>query len=111
MFDLESDAGETKNLWNEPDAQDIAKALLKELLTFHLESTMKTRNLRRLTVSPKQIWQFKSLFLGYSDKENISKGCCVLKEPRRLNAKIDFVDLVAADTTRPKTVPIPETRC
>ena len=29
------------------------QSLLKELLTFHLESTMKTRNLRRLTVSPK----------------------------------------------------------
>lgn len=53
LFDLESAAGETKNLWSEPDAQEIKQSLLQELLTFHLESTMKTRNLRRLTVSPK----------------------------------------------------------
>ena len=44
-----------------------------------------------------------------SDKENISKGCCVPQRAQTSNAKIDFVDLVAADTTRPKTVPIPET--
>jgi formylglycine-generating enzyme required for sulfatase activity len=44
-----------------------------------------------------------------SDRENISKGCCVPQRAKTYNAKIDFVDLVAADTTRPKTVPIPET--
>ena len=44
-----------------------------------------------------------------SDKENISKGCCVPQRAQTSNAKIDFVDLVAADTTRPKTVHLPET--
>lgn len=44
-----------------------------------------------------------------SDRENISKGCCVPQRAKTYNAKIDFVDLVAADITRPKTVPIPQT--
>ena len=54
LFDLGSAAGETKNLWNAPEAQAIKQSLLQEMLTFHIESTVKTRNTRRLTVSPKE---------------------------------------------------------
>ena len=45
---------ETKNLWNAPKAQAIKQLLLQEMLAFHIESIVKTRNTRRLTVSPKE---------------------------------------------------------
>jgi arylsulfatase A-like enzyme len=54
LFDLGSAEGETKNLWNAPEAQAIKQLLLQEMLTFHIESIVKTRNTRRLTVSPKE---------------------------------------------------------
>ncbi|MEX0348067.1 MAG: sulfatase [Paracoccaceae bacterium] len=53
LFDLTSEAGETKNLWDSPEAAEIKGNLLQTLLEFHVESTVHTRNTRRLIVSPK----------------------------------------------------------
>lgn len=52
LFDLESPAGETKNLWDDPASAEIKQALLNRMLEFHIESTVHTRNARRLIVSP-----------------------------------------------------------
>jgi hypothetical protein len=52
LFDLESPAGETKNLWEDPASAEIKQALLNRMLEFHIESTVHTRNARRLIVSP-----------------------------------------------------------
>lgn len=52
LFDLESPAGETKNLWDDPASAEIKQALLNRMLEFHIESTVRTRNARRLIVSP-----------------------------------------------------------
>lgn len=52
LFDLESLAGETKNLWDDPASAEIKQALLNRMLEFHIESTVHTRNARRLIVSP-----------------------------------------------------------
>ena len=52
LFDLTSEAGETKNLWDDPASADIKQSLLQQMLEFHIESTVQTRNARRLIVSP-----------------------------------------------------------
>jgi len=43
---------ETKNLWNDPDSAEIKQDLLRRILEFHIESTVQTRDARRLIVSP-----------------------------------------------------------
>lgn len=52
LFDLDSEAGETKNLWDDPASAQIKQNLLLQMLEFHIESTVHTRNARRLIVSP-----------------------------------------------------------
>ena len=52
LFDLVNDPGERRNLWDDPAAAGIKQDLLNALLEFHVESTMQTRNARRLIVSP-----------------------------------------------------------
>lgn len=52
LFDLESEAGETRNLWNVPEALEVKQNLMLTLMEFHVESALQTRNARRLIVSP-----------------------------------------------------------
>ncbi len=52
LFDLLSKEGETRNLWNEPSSAEIKQSLLQQILEFHIESTVHTRDARRLIVSP-----------------------------------------------------------
>ena len=52
LFDLSSNNGETKNLWNDPASADIKQCLLQRMLEFYIESTVQTRDARRLIVSP-----------------------------------------------------------
>ena len=52
LFDLKSAEGETKNLWSAPEAAGVKQDLLNAMLDFHIESTIQTRNARRLIVSP-----------------------------------------------------------
>ncbi len=52
LFDLTSAAGETVNLWDDPASAEVKDALLRRMLEFHIESTVHTRNARRLIVSP-----------------------------------------------------------
>lgn len=52
LFDLESEAGETRNLWNVPEAFEVKQNLMLTLMEFHVESALQTRNARRLIVSP-----------------------------------------------------------
>ena len=52
LFDLTSEAGETKNLWSDPASSEVKQNLLQRMLEFHIESTVHTRNARRLIVSP-----------------------------------------------------------
>jgi arylsulfatase A-like enzyme len=59
LFDLKRDPGERVNLWDAPEAAEVKQALLGELLEFHIESTVQTRNARHLIVSPpgEAAWQ------------------------------------------------------
>lgn len=52
LFDLVADPGERKNLWSDPKAGDVKQDLLNTMLNFHIESTLKTNNARRLIVAP-----------------------------------------------------------
>ena len=52
LFDLLSKEKETKNLWNDPDSAEIKQDLLRRILEFHIDSTVQTRDARRLIVSP-----------------------------------------------------------
>ena len=52
LFDLSSIDGETKNLWDDPASADIKQGLLQRMLEFYIESTVQTRDARRLIVSP-----------------------------------------------------------
>ena len=52
LFDLTSEAGETRNLWNDAFASETKQDLLNRMLEFHIESTVHTCNARRLLVSP-----------------------------------------------------------
>ena len=52
LFDLSSNESETKNLWNDPQSATIKQRLLLRILEFYIESTVKTRDARRLIVSP-----------------------------------------------------------
>ena len=52
LFDLLSEDGETKNLWDDPSSAEIKRNLLQQILEFHIESTVHTRDARRLIVSP-----------------------------------------------------------
>mgnify|MGYP001823992218 CR=1 FL=1 len=52
LFDLDSEACETKHLWDDPASAQIKQNLLLQMLEFHIESTVHTRNARRLIVSP-----------------------------------------------------------
>lgn len=54
LFDLTSEAGETKNLWHAPEAAKVKQDLMHALLEFHIESVVQTRNARRLIVSPRE---------------------------------------------------------
>jgi len=47
------------NLWDDPVHAADKQALLGELLDFHVESTLRTRNARHLIVSPpgEHAWQ------------------------------------------------------
>jgi arylsulfatase len=52
LFDLVADPGERRNLWNNPEAGGVKQDLLNAMLEFHLESTVQTKNARRLIVGP-----------------------------------------------------------
>ena len=52
LFDLTSEAGETRNLWNDAFASETKQDLLNRMLKFHIESAVHTCNARRLIVSP-----------------------------------------------------------
>ena len=52
LFDLLSNDSETKNLWDDPASTDIKQGLLQRMLEFYIESTVQTRDARRLIVSP-----------------------------------------------------------
>ena len=52
LFDLLSKDGETKNLWDDPSYASIKQSLLQRMLEFYIESTVQTRDARRLIVSP-----------------------------------------------------------
>ena len=52
LFNLLSKEKETKNLWNDPDSAEIKQDLLRRILEFHIESSVQTRDARRLIVSP-----------------------------------------------------------
>ena len=52
LFDLTSEAGESKNLWDDPASAEVKQSLLQQMLEFHIESTVHTRDARRLIVSP-----------------------------------------------------------
>ncbi|WP_424928929.1 sulfatase family protein [Amaricoccus tamworthensis] len=52
LFDLVADPGERVNLWSDADHTGVKQELLSELLEFHIESTVHTRNARHLIVSP-----------------------------------------------------------
>ena len=43
---------DTKNLWDDPASADIKQGLLQRMLEFYIESTVQTRDARRLIVSP-----------------------------------------------------------
>ena len=49
---MSSNDGETKNLWDDPASADIKQCLLQRMLEFYIESTVQTRDARRLIVSP-----------------------------------------------------------
>jgi len=59
LFVLDSDPGETRNLWDDPAVAGVKAELLRELLDFHIESAVQTRNARHLIVSPpgEAAWQ------------------------------------------------------
>ncbi|MFV0335071.1 MAG: hypothetical protein ACK5JR_13490, partial [Tropicimonas sp.] len=59
LYDLSADPGEKVNLWDTPEAQDEKRALLDVMLNWHVDSTLHTRNARRLIVSPpgEAAWQ------------------------------------------------------
>lgn len=52
LFDLSSNDSETKNLWDDPACDNIKQSLLQRMLEFYIESTVQTRDARRLIVSP-----------------------------------------------------------
>ena len=49
---LSSKDSETKNLWDDPSCASIKQSLLQRMLEFYIESTVQTRDARRLIVSP-----------------------------------------------------------
>lgn len=52
LFDLTRDPGEKVNLWDDPDAAGDKQGLLDALLTWHIESAVRTRSLRARAVAP-----------------------------------------------------------
>lgn len=52
LFDLRKDPHERLNLWEEPYAAGVKQALLNALMEWHVDSTVRTRNIRRRTVVP-----------------------------------------------------------
>ena len=52
LFDLSSKDSETKNLWDDPSCTSIKQNLFARMLEFYIESTVQTRDARRLIVSP-----------------------------------------------------------
>lgn len=52
LFDLEADPGETRNLWADEACQQMKSRLREQMLDWHIDSAWKTRDARRLIVSP-----------------------------------------------------------
>lgn len=52
LFDLKADPKETVDLWDDPYAAEVKAELLSNLLDWHIDSALHTRNARRLIVSP-----------------------------------------------------------
>ncbi|WP_299651120.1 sulfatase-like hydrolase/transferase [uncultured Jannaschia sp.] len=52
LFDLVADPGEKQDLWDDPSAREVKQHLLNVMLNWHVDSTLATRNARRLIVSP-----------------------------------------------------------
>ncbi|MBB2974303.1 sulfatase-like hydrolase/transferase [Mesorhizobium sp. RMAD-H1] len=52
LFDLQNDPHERHNLWDAPEAAGIKQTLLTALMEWHVDSTVRTRNIRKRTVVP-----------------------------------------------------------
>ncbi|MDW4497190.1 sulfatase-like hydrolase/transferase [Sulfitobacter sp. D35] len=52
LFDLAADPGETRNLWDDPEYAAVKTDLKDRLLDWHISSALRTKNARRLIVSP-----------------------------------------------------------
>ncbi|YBV96650.1 sulfatase-like hydrolase/transferase [Phyllobacteriaceae bacterium JZ32] len=52
LFDLQNDPHEQHNLWEAPEAAQIKQTLLTALMEWHVDSTVRTRNIRKRTVVP-----------------------------------------------------------
>ncbi|PRD44812.1 arylsulfatase [Phyllobacterium phragmitis] len=52
LFDLVNDPGERTNLWDDPDSATVKQELKNVMLEWYVNSTIRTRNVRKRTVVP-----------------------------------------------------------